>query len=408
MRAALARPELISLAAGFVDQQTLPVEAVQQAAEAVLGDARAARAALQYGTNAGHPALREALLQRFLEADGQPESERDLSLDRVVLTAGSNQLLHLVCETILDPGDMVLCASPTYFVFLGTLKGLGLRAVGVATDEEGIIPEALDEALERHAAAGELHRIKAIYVTTYFDNPSNITLAPSRRQAVVDIARRWSRRERPIYVIEDTAYRELRYEGPDTPSLRSFDPEGKTVIVAQTFSKSFSPGIRIGWGILPESLIAPLCDQKGNIDFGSPNFNQHLMFNVLQQGLYEPHVRRLRDSYRIKLRAMLDAAEQHLSPLPGAQWLEPQGGLYVWLRVPETIDTGPGGCLLERAMDEGVLYVPGEYCYPGEGLLVPKNMIRLSFGVQTPEGISQGIEALGRAIRRTMADPRSS
>jgi 2-aminoadipate transaminase len=398
MRLALARPELVSLAAGFVDQESLPVSETQSALDGLLADTTRARAALQYGTNAGHAGLREAVLARFVAHEGPPASSPP-SIERVVLTAGSNQLLHLVGEVLFDPGDLVLCAAPSYFVYLGLLAGLGVRSVGVPIDNEGIISAALEDELARRQREGELPRVKAIYVTSYFDNPSSVTLSRARRQAIVEIAQRWSKSTK-IYVIDDTAYRDLRYEGDDLPSLRAFDQEGDTVIVAETFSKSFSPGIRVGWGILPAALVEPVLRQKANIDFGSPNFNQHLMAAVLERGLFEPHVAMLRQAYRVKLAAMLDALHDSLGTVEGAAWQNPQGGLYVWLGVREDIDTGPGGRLLELAMDEGVLYVPGEYCYPVEGQPRRKNYIRLSFGVQTPGNIRRGIAALARAIGR--------
>jgi 2-aminoadipate transaminase len=286
-------------------------------------------------------------------------------------------------------------------VYLGTLSNLGARAVGVEIDEHGLVPEAIEDELAQREAAGELGRVKAIYVTTYSDNPSGVTLPAERRAALVEIAQRWSRAGK-IYVIEDAAYRELRYYGEDIVSLRSFDPEGETVIHAGTFSKSFSPGIRVGWGILPPGLVEPILAQKGNLDFGSPNFNQHLMARVLQMGLLDPHVERLRDGYRQKLDATLSAAQELLTPIEGIEWVCPTGGLYVWLRLPESIDTGLSGPLFDRAVEEGVLYVPGEYCYPEDGRSPKKNMIRLSFGIQSRESIRRGIEALGRAIRQVL------
>jgi 2-aminoadipate transaminase len=336
-------------------------------------------------------------LSRLVRADRATANELNLSADQVVLTAGSNQLLHLVGETLLDPGDIVLCAAPTYFVFLGMLANQGARSIGVGSDGEGIIPEALDEELRRCEQRGELERVKAIYVVSYFDNPSNVTLSALRRGQIVEIAQRWSKRQR-IYVIEDAAYRELRYWGADLPSLRSFDPEGETVIVAETFSKSFSPGIRVGWGILPKALVEPVCNQKGNIDFGAPHFNQRVMAEVLRQGLFEPHVEQLRAAYREKLGAMLEAADTHLAKIPGVAWQRPTGGLYIWLMLPESVDAGPDSALMQRALDAGVLYVPGEYCYPSAGQPVQRNMIRLSFGVQSPENIRRGIAALAQAI----------
>jgi 2-aminoadipate transaminase len=325
----------------------------------------------------------------------------------VLLTAGSNQLLHLVGEVLFDPGDLVLCAAPSYFVYLGLVAGLGVRSVGIAIDKNGMIPEAVEEELARRDKAGELQRVKAIYVTSYFDNPSTVTLSLARRAAIVEIAKRWSR-GRTIYVIDDAAYRDLRYEGDDLPSMRAFDAEGDTVIVAETFSKSFSPGVRVGWGILPPALVEPVATQKANIDFGSPNFNQHLMATVMERGLFEPHVMSLRTSYAEKLSAMLEAMDEHLGGIEGAQWRRPSGGLYVWLRVPPGIDTGPDGPLISHAMDEGMLYVPGEYCYPAEGQPRRSDQIRLSFGVQTPENIRRGIAALARALHRSGATAHSA
>lgn len=394
MHQALARPELISLAAGFVDQATLPLEATRLAVEAVLSQGMSGRAALQYGTTPGYPPLREQLLERLCLVDALHTRP---TLEQVVVTAGSNQLLHLVADTLLDPGDIVLTASPAYFVFLGAVASVGARGVGVATDQEGIVPDALDEELARRERGGELPRVKAVYVTSYFDNPTSVTLSAARRGRLVEMVRRWSAKSR-LYLIEDTAYRLLRYEGSDLPSLRSYDPTGQTVILTGSFSKSFSPGMRVGWGVLPPELIGPVCEQKGNIDFGSPNFNQHVMAAVLERGLFEPHVAELRQRYRLKRDAMLAACQRHLAPLAGVRWRVPAGGLYVWLELPEALDAGPAGRLLELALQAGVLYVPGEYCYPGEGAKVGKNTIRLSFGVQEAEGIAAGIERLAAAI----------
>lgn len=399
MTEALARPDLVSLAAGFVDQQTLPAEATRQALDALWADPTRTRIALQYGTTIGHRSLREAILDRMLKADSLGPGGSGPTLDQIVVTAGSNQLLHLVADTLLNPGEIVLCAAPSYFVFLDTLANVGARTVGVEVDCNGIIPEALDEELARRKTAGELAAVKAIYVTTYYDNPSGTTTTTARRQQLIEIARRWSH-ENTIYIIEDAAYRELRYYGDETPSLYALDgnlDNGEQVIHAGTFSKSFSPGIRVGWGILPKRLVGPVLAQKGNVDFGSPHFNQMLMATVLQRGSFDRHVTGLRESYRRKLDATLASAEKWLRPL-GIDWVPATGGLYVWLRLPDAIDTGLGGSLFRRAVSEGVLYVPGECCYPKEGYPCPKNRLRLSFGVPSVEDIVRGMESLARAI----------
>jgi 2-aminoadipate transaminase len=395
MHMALARPSLISLAAGFVDQHSLPLEPTRKALDAIFGDPVAARAALQYGTTHGYHHLREQIVDRLLAADGgRPGS---IAVEQVVLTAGSNELLHVVCDSLLDPDDIVLVGAPNYFVFLGMLANLGARSVGVASDQRGLVPEALDEALRTLAARGELSRVKAVYVASYFDNPRSITLAAERRPALVEIVRRWSK-DHTIYILEDTAYRELRYAGQDVPSIRSFDESGETVVCTGTFSKSFSPGVRVGWGVLPKPLAQAVLNQKGNIDFGSPNFSQHLISKVLELGLLEPHVASIQKTYREKLSAMLGACDEHLAPL-GVRYQRPSGGLYVWAEMPDEIDTGTDGELFQRAMEAGVLYVPGSYCYPSEGTPTPLNTMRLSFGVQSPENIRRGIKLLADAIR---------
>jgi 2-aminoadipate transaminase len=398
MARALGQPNLVSLAVGFVDRQTLPVEATRRALERIWADADLARAALQYGTTPGHRPLCEVLLDRMLSADRRAAAEMNVSVDDLVLMPGSNQLLFLLGDILLDPGDIVICAAPTYYVYLGALRNLGARAIGIESDAQGMIPEAIEGQLARLRAAGELDRVKAIYLTSYFDNPRAVTIPADRRARLVEIAKRWSQAH-PLYLIEDAAYRELRYGGEDLPSLRSFDAEGDTVIYAGTFSKSYSPGIRVGWAVLPAALRGPVLAEKGNVDFGSPHFNQVLMAEVVRSGLFDRHVRELRDQYGAKTDAILAAAEEYLRPL-GVDWVRPGGGLYLWVTLPEGLDAGLDGPLFDRAVSEGVLYVPGQYCYPPEGRPAARNTLRLSFGVASPERLRQGVAALGRAVRQ--------
>jgi 2-aminoadipate transaminase len=218
-----------------------------------------------------------------------------------------------------------------------------------------------------------------------------------RTARIIELAQEWSR-DNKIHVIADEAYRELRYYGEDIASARTVDHEGDTVVVAGTFSKSYSPGIRIGWGIVPKHLVGPVCSQKGNIDFGSPNFSQHLMHQVLKLGLFDEHLQAIRASYRQKLQAMLAAADDYLTPLGGVDWIRPTGGLYVWVQLPDDMDAGPDGRLFDLAIQRGVLYVPGQYCHPIEGEPIHRNTLRLSFGVQSCERIREGIQALAHAV----------
>lgn len=404
MQQALENPDLISLAAGFVDQQSLPAEAARSAAVSLLADPVQARAALQYGSTSGDTQLREQLLARLMTQDaGDPRGPVagragvTPGIDQVLLTAGSNQLLALLADALLDPGDCVLCDAPSYFVFTGMVQGVGARCVGVAADADGMRPDALEQVLEEHAAAGTLRRIKAIYVVSYFDNPRGVSLGRERRAALVALAQRYSQQHR-IYVIEDAAYRELRFTGDDQASVRAYDDSGETVVYAGTFSKSFSPGVRVGFGVIPRALVPTLSAIKGNIDFGSPHLSQCLISQVLRLGLYEPHVELLRALYARKANSMLAALDEHIAVIDGCSYERPRGGLYVWLSLPEHIDTGADSALFARAREHGVLYVPGEYCFPA-GTDSRCSSMRLSFGVQNEEGIHAGIQKLAAAIR---------
>ena len=266
---------------------------------------------------------------------------------------------------------------------------------------------ALDEKLAELESAGMLDRVKMIYLVSYYENPSGISLSKERRQQAVQLAIKWSKLQR-IHILEDAAYRELHYDGPALPSVWSFDEEKKHVILAQTFSKSFSPGIRVGFGVVPSDLVSPICDRKGNEDFGSANFNQHLLATVFEQNAYYPHVERLQISYRQKRDCMLDAADKYFSQLQDVSWVHPHGGLYVWMTLPDAIETGFESELFQQATKvEGVMYVPGELCQAGDACeKIPRNQMRLSFGVQSEEGIRKGMQRLAEAVKKVIQSSR--
>jgi 2-aminoadipate transaminase len=241
-------------------------------------------------------------------------------------------------------------------------------------------------------------------MVSYHDNPAGRTMSLQRKQQLLQVVARWSAgASHPIYVLEDAAYRELRFEGEDVPSMLALEGAEPLAVYLGTFSKSFSPGLRVGWGVLPAKLLEPVADLKTNIDFGSPHFNQNLLEVVLRLGLDGPHVQRLCDSYREKRDAMLGALEQHFRSLPGAHWQPPTGGLYVWLELPDWIDTGPDGPLFDAALQRGMLYVPGVYCFPESGEPPQTNAMRLSFGVQSCPRIRQGIQLLHEAVEDVRA-----
>ncbi len=335
MARALGAPDLISLAAGFVDHATLPVEATARAAADVLGDEVDGHRALQYGTTRGDRGLRARLVERMAQSGEIPAGREDDVRDRLVVTSGSQQLLYLIAEALLDPGDIVLVESPTYFVFMGVLQSRGARVVGISTDEGGLRLDALEATLADLEARGELERVKLLYTITEHSNPTGLSLAADRRGPLLEMVRTWSKRH-CIFILEDAAYRGLTFEGEEPPSVWHHDADdGQTVILARTFSKTFSPGMKTGYAVLPEPLIDPILNLKGNHDFGSANFNQMLLEKVLADGSYDRQVELLKSTYRRKRDALLAALEEHLGDVEGATWTHPKGGLYVWLTLPD-------------------------------------------------------------------------
>lgn len=402
MQQAVENPRLISLAAGLVDPASLPAEEVAAALDELLAEPFTAQAALQYGTTHGYLALRERLVERTVGLDGKRPQQLRLSAADVVVTTGSQQLLYLLGQLLLNPGDLVIAEAPSYFVYQGTLKSLGARVLSVPMDEDGMVTDALEQLLDRLEHTGDLERLRFIYTCDYFQNPTGLTLSLARRQHLLDLARRYSCRHR-ILIVEDAAYRELRYDGPDLPSIKSLDEDNQHVVLAMTFSKPCAPGLKTGYGLLPSELVGPLLRLKGNHDFGSNNLTQHLLVRLLDNGAYDRHVTVLREVYRRKRDALFKALTEAFGNWPAVRWTHPSGGLYVWLTFPPEIATGPGSPLLEAALQEGVLYVPGQFCYVNEeDCVVPTNEVRLSYGVAAPDQIREAVRRLARAAENCL------
>jgi len=365
----------------------------------VLAESGSGSRLLQYGTTQGPEPLRRVFRDYLAELEQRTDRLSDLPLSQLFLTTGSQQLLALLAQALFNPGDICLVAAPTYFVFLGVLQAVGADIVPVTADGFGMCPAALRETLSRLEQEGRLSRVRLVYVVSDFENPSGVSVSAERRPQLLSLAREFSRESR-IFLLEDAAYRELRYDGVSPASIWSFDRDRETVILAQTFSKSFSPGIRVGLGVVPQSLVKPLSDLKGNEDFGSAHLNQHVVARALKDRTYHQHVQRVRDNYRIKRDAMLEAADREFGGLPGVSWYRPEGGMYVWMRLPDSVPTGFQSAMFRRATQvDKVMYVPGELCYPQDWPARPRSEMRLSFGVQSPDGIREGMRRLASSVR---------
>lgn len=399
---ALRNPLLVNLAAGLVDDLTLPVEECARITHDLFADPAWGRAALQYGTTHGFAEFRRTLLAHLEEMEGKPASTMKIGEDDLVVTTGSQQALYLIADAMIDAGDIVIAAAPSYFVFAGVLQAVGAKVMAVPMDNDGMDVDAVEALLTRLKRQGELDRVKLIYCTSYYQNPTGLTLSAARRPKLLELAKRFSRKHR-ILILEDAAYRELRYDGAAYPSIKSYDPDNLFTIISHTFSKPFSPGLKVGYTAMPQDLLHAVVQQKGNHDFGSSNLTQHMAWAALRGGAYAGHVKVLQAAYRAKRDRMLAALDHHLARAKGIHWTRPHGGLYVWLTLPPHFNTAREAPMFRTAVDAGVLYVPGAYCFqPDEHGKVPQNHLRLSFGQVAIERIDLGIERLAGVVRGHM------
>ncbi len=397
MKLTLDHPRLISLAAGFTDNESLPLDEARHLLDTVLSSPKRGRAALQYGSTVGDARLRELTAEHIRIADGSRQAA-NYPAARTIITSGSQQLLYMASEALCNPGDIVLVEDPTYFVYLGITQSHALRCRGVRLNQDGIDLSHLEEILEQLKTRGELPRVKLLYLVTYFQNPTGRTTVFEKKRAALELLARYEHDAgHPIYLLEDAAYRELRFAGEDECSaIRGGFPD--RVIYAGTYSKPFASGARVGFGILPPEIFTAVARIKGNHDFGTSNLLQQLLSGALSSGVYERHLPRLRNRYAAKAARMTRAIREHF---PAAvQWDEPRGGLYVWAKAPAGLKTGPKSKLFQQALKRNVVYVPGELCYcddPARRKCTSE--MRISFGGAKNRDIPLGIERLGAVLR---------
>lgn len=412
MQAALSRPKLISLAAGFTDGATLPVKISRQVLNRVLRSSKTGQPALQYGITAGETNLRQLTARHLQKLDQSSSSSLEQksrtrtkgagdkihSWERTMITGGSQQLLYMTVEALGDEGDIVLVEDPTYFVFLSILQSRGLRARGVRLERDGLDLDHLETVLQRLKKSGDLRRAKALYLISYFHNPTGVTTSFEKKRGILKLLKQFEGAAgHRIYLIEDAAYRELRFKGPDIRSALMVPGAAERVIYTGTYSKPFAPGARVGFGILPKLLFTAVQRIKGNHDFGTANLLQQLLAGELETGLYDRHVARIGKRYGRKAQVMKQALARHFPP--NVEIWESGGGLYFWTRLPKNISTGVKSKVFRTALKNDVLYVPGELCYSDDpARRKPDHEMRLSFGNAGEESIREGIKRLGAVL----------
>ncbi|MFJ1972905.1 PLP-dependent aminotransferase family protein [Streptomyces sp. NPDC087903] len=369
--AVTARPEVINFAGGLPAPELFDAEGIAAAYAAVL--AEAPERALQYSTTEGEPALRTALAERT-SARGLPTAADD-----ILVTTGSQQALSLLATALLEPGDTVLVESPCYLAALQAFGLAGARVLPVPGDADGVDPQALEELVVRE-------RPKLFYTVPTFQNPTGRTMPARRRAAVAAVAAR-----RGLWIIEDDPYGELRFEGERVPWIAAHEEAGDRVVLLGSFSKVMAPGLRLGWLRAPGELRRACTVAKQAADLHTPTPNQLAAARYLADRDLDAHVARVAAVYRDRRDAMLAGLADALPE--GSAWDRPEGGMFLWARLPESYDTT---ALLPRVVRQEVAYVPGAPFYAGDP---DRATLRLCFVTQTPEEIGEGLRRLGEGLR---------
>jgi 2-aminoadipate transaminase len=364
------QPDMISFAGGMPASELFLIREFEEACQYVL--THDGVRALQYGTTEGYPPLKQYLVEK-MQKYGVPAEQ-----ENILIITGSQQALDLIGKIFINPGDVILTEGPTFLGALQSFRAYQPRFVTVPLDEDGIRTDKLEEVLERHP-------VKFMYVLPNFHNPAGVTMTLERRLKLVDLAAKYG-----VFIVEDDPYGELRFEGEDITPLVALHKEN--VLYLSTFSKTLSPGIRLGWIVAPSKIIAKLVQAKQGSDLHTSTFIQMVANDICQRGILRSHVKPIRKVYGERRDAMLAAMEKHFPP--DVTWTRPQGGLFLWVQLPEHVDATE---LLNIALQEKVAFVPGRVFYPNEG---GKNAMRLTFATAGPEKIEEGIKRLGRALIR--------
>ncbi len=368
------QPDVISFAGGLPAPELFPVREIEEACRYLLREEP--KVALQYSTTEGHHPLREYLAES-MGAYGIHHGP-----DNILITTGSQQALDLIGKVFIDPGSKVLTGRPTYLGAIQAWRAYQAEFITIPLDEDGMQVDKIQDKLEANDG------IRFIYVLPNFHNPAGTTLPEGRRRQLVEIARKHD-----LIIVEDDPYGALRYEGKSPCPISALAPE-RTLYLG-TFSKTLTPGLRIGWVAGPKEIRQRLVLAKQGADLHTSTFDQMVANDIAQRGIIEVHVKHLRKTYGARRDTMLEALSEFWPD--GCCWTRPQGGLFLWARIPGDIDTH---ALLHEALENKVAFVPGVNFYPhGDG---GHEAMRLNFSNAKPEMIVEGIRRLGLTIKQTI------
>jgi 2-aminoadipate transaminase len=375
------KPDVISFAGGLPAPDVFPVEEFQEACKRVL--VNNGPEALQYGTTDGYLPLREMIARHTARYGIQ------VTPDNILITSGSQQALDLIGKIFINPGDNILVEAPTYLGALQAWRAYGAEFVSVPFDDNGMKSDELEKALR--------YGPKFIYALPNFQNPTGVTTSLERRERLVEMADRYG-----VPIIEDDPYGQLRYEGYHLPSLVVLDSKARgdsvcysgNVIYLSTFSKILAPGVRLAWVVAPVEVVQKLIQAKQGADLHTATFNQMVAHEVGHHGFFDRHIEHICEVYRERRNVMLDALAEHMPA--GVHWTEPQGGLFLWITLPEDMSAAE---ILKIAIERKVAFVVGAPFYANGG---GENTMRLNFSNAKPEKIVEGIARLGIVIKEQM------
>lgn len=369
----LVDPEIISLAGGSPAKESFPIDTVREIADALLREKGVAM--MQYGLTTGYQPLREAYIEHIAKPKGVAAK-----LENTICFTGSGQGIYLIFDVFLDPGDVVLVENPTFLATLNVLRKMNTVLVPVEMDAEGIIIEDLEAKIKQY-------KPKMLYTIPSFQNPTGRTIPTDRRRKIAELAA-----SHDFIVLEDDPYGEVRFRGEPVPAIKSFDTAGN-VIMLNSFSKIIAPGLRVGACAAAPDIINKLELVKQGADTHTPTLTQAICAEFLSRGLLPEHLKSVANIYTERLDAMLDGIKRHFPA--GCEYTEPEGGLFVWVKLPNQIDAS---ALLPRVVAEAkVAYVPGApFCVnPADGI----DSLRLNYSSSDAGKIAVGVERLGKMLQ---------
>ena len=371
-------PELISFAGGLPSPDSFPVEQLKEVVQDVLDED--AKCALQYGSTEGDTKLRELLVEHYRSLG------LNINLENLVITTASQQGLDLLAKLFINPGDKVIVGLPSYLAGLSSFRSYGGDLIGIKHDEKGMRSDHLEEKLAELDANEE--KPKFIYVIPDFQNPAGVTMPECRRKEIIEIAKKYD-----ILLVEDSPYRELRFEGEHQKMINALDNEGN-VITLGTFSKIFVPGFRIGWVIAHKDITDKFVMAKQSTDLCTSPFVQKIAAKYIEKGYYEENLKKTIAMYKKKKDIMMKAFEKYMPE--EVTWTRPEGGLFLFLNLPEYMNADE---LFMDAIKEKVAFVIGSVFHcDGSG----KNTMRINFSYATEKDIEIGVERLATAIKKEM------